>query len=26
MLTVYQNLVWAIDRPLLDRSHRRIKI
>jgi glycosyltransferase involved in cell wall biosynthesis len=26
MLTVYQDLVCAIDRPLLDRSHRRIKI
>ncbi|MDB9411733.1 hormogonium polysaccharide biosynthesis glycosyltransferase HpsP [Microcystis aeruginosa] len=26
LLTVYQNLVCAIDRPLLDRSHRRIKI
>jgi glycosyltransferase involved in cell wall biosynthesis len=26
MLTVYQDLVCDIDRPLLDRSHRRIKI
>jgi glycosyltransferase involved in cell wall biosynthesis len=26
LLTVYQNLVCNIDRPLLDRSHRRIKI
>ena len=26
LLTVYQDLVCAIDRPLLDRSHRRIKI
>ena len=26
LLTVYENLVGAIDRPLLDRSHRRIKI
>ncbi len=26
LLTVYENLVGAIDRPLLDQSHRRIKI